>query len=243
MVPTELGKQLYVQIIASIENLEQVETGFNRLTYHKQATLKIGSPKEFFQRVLVSKLYKSSSKLWIQFGLTTDLMQELEQGQLNFVIATHKTKESENVVYEAILKETFIIIGSANLDIADFKKAINQNDKKEIEHWLLQQNWLSYGSNLAFIRRFWLQNFLKRPRINPKIIIPDLYHIALAVAEGNGISIVSDYLVKDLLETKVIFNLWSGAEPTTNILYLAYDKTKVSVAQVAEMKMMINDVS
>lgn len=243
MVPTELGKQLYTQVIGSVENLESLEYTFKKSALHKHAIIKLGTPKEFFHAVLTSSIARADSKISISFGLTKELMQDMEKGIIDFVIATHKTIENKHIIYEPILKETFVIVGNAGLDLTSFHKSLKASDYGGVEKWLMEQDWFAYSSDLAFIRRFWLKNFHKRPLVNPKFILPDLNSIAKSISKGTGVGIISDYLLSDYLKQGTVVKIWEGTVLTSNTLYLAYDKSKVSPQKIAEIKALIPKLS
>ncbi|MBB5634384.1 DNA-binding transcriptional LysR family regulator [Pedobacter cryoconitis] len=236
MVPTELGKKLYIQVVGSVENLSLVETSFRRKALNNRPVIKLGSPLEFFFSQITPQLENISSQLHVSFGVAKDLMQQLAEGKLDLVIASQKTIESKHILYEPILTENFIIIGNKNIDLQDFRQHLENQDLNAIEKWLINQEWYAYSNDLVFIRRFWLKNFNKRPIILPKYIIPNLSVIIKSIAEGGGISIVSDYLAQEFINQEKITVIWDGAAQTSNTIYLAYDKSKISIEKVEEIK-------
>ncbi|MCK7555608.1 LysR family transcriptional regulator [Chitinophaga sedimenti] len=243
MVPTELGKQLYAQIIGSVESLEKTEYAFTKNLLQKKTVIRIGVPKEFFHAVLAPKLAKATSKIDVQFGSNKELMQEMEKGNLDFVIATQRTNEDKQTIYESILEENFVIVGSANIKTATFKRYLKAGDLERAEKWLLEQDWYAYSNNLTFIRKFWLTNFRKRPLVNPKYVIPDLNTITHAISNGNGISIISDCLLKDYIANKTVKVVWEGDEPATNTLYLAYNKSQTVARKIDEIKGLLKNIA
>lgn len=240
MIPTELGKQLYTQVIAGVEILTSTEQTFRKNALNNQLTIKLGSPLEFFYTKLSPLLENIPFQLNLTFGLATDLVQQLSEGKLDFVIASQKSLESKHIVYEPVLTENFIVVGSPDVDLRDFNKYSEDNDIAAVEQWLISQKWYAYGSDLAFIRRFWLANFSKRPKIVPQYIIPDLNVILQSISKGSkGISIVSDYLAEEFIKDKKAIVIWKGIAESSNTLYLAYDKGKVSAQKIKEMNTLI----
>jgi DNA-binding transcriptional LysR family regulator len=239
MVPTEYGKLFYTQIIGAVEKLEDVETDFRHAVLDKQHAITcVGAPREYFDTVLSPRLSRIDLPLAVKFGTTKELMPKLSKGELKFVFATHKMEEN-NIVYEPALHETFHLIGSPGLDITELKRFIARKEMDKAEHWLCTQNWFAYNSDLMIIRRFWLKNFRKRPTIKPRFIIPDFDSIINAIYHGNGVTIASAYLVKNMLKTKALKELWKGNTPTTNTIYLAYDASKVTTNEVQQMKSLL----
>lgn len=231
MVPTDYGKLFYTQIIEALERLEHVEAEF-RYTRSSDIPLTcIGAPKEFFYSVLAPRISTAPANLVFEFGLTKDLMQKLGKGKLYFVIATHCTDEKD-IIYEPILQENFLLVGHPDFDTKTLHNYIAERDMDKAERFLCEQDWYAYSSDLAIIRRFWLENFRKRPTIKPRFIIPDFNSIIKGISRGTGITIASDYLVKDLIKQKQLKKIWKGNNPTPNTIYLTYNKNNVTTQQI-----------
>jgi len=247
LVPTDYGKLFYTQIVESIEKLEEVETDF-RVVCDKSLLpiLRIGTVKEFFQSVLVKYLDNVPASLMISFGLTKDLIPRLLKGEIDFVIATQKV-EGKNLIYEPMVKEEFVIVGSSSIDTSPFNNFLKRKDWELVENWLLNQTWYAYSSDLAMIRRFWLNNFKKRPAIKPRFTIPDMHVILAAMDKSQGLTITADYLIKELLVENKLKLIWRGEVPMVNTLFLVYDQTKVTTEQIKLARMLainwINPIS
>lgn len=231
MVPTDYGKLFYTQIIESVEKLEHVEAEFRYTRSSNIPLTCIGAPKEFFYTVLASRIGKAPANLVFEFGLTKELMQKLDKGKLYFVIATHCSDE-KNIVYEPIAYEKFLLVAHKSLDTKDFEKYLADHETDKAERWLCEQNWYAYSSDLTIIRRFWLENFKKRPTIKPRSIIPDFNSIVKAIACGTGITVAADYLVSELIKQKQLKEVWKGIAPTQNTIYLTYNKNNVTTEQI-----------
>lgn len=238
LVPTDYGKLFYTQIVESIEKLEEVETDFKVICNKSLLPiLRIGTVKEFFQDVLVRYLDNVLASLIISFGLTKDLIPRLSKGEIDFVIATQKV-EGKNLTYEPIVKEEFVIVGSSSIDTNAFNKFLKKKDWELVEEWLLNQTWFAYSSDLAMIRRFWLNNFKKRPAIKPRFTIPDMHVILAAMEKSQALTITADYLIKELLLENKLKLIWRGEVPMENTLFLAYDQTKVTTEQIRLARML-----
>lgn len=232
LVPTDYGKLFYTQIVESIEKLEEVETDFKVICNKALLPiLRIGTVKEFFQDVLIRYLDNIPASLIVSFGLTKDLIPRLSKGEIDFVIATQKV-EGKNLTYEPMVKEEFVIVGSSSIDTKFFNKVLKKQDWELVEEWLLIQTWYAYSSDLAMIRRFWLNNFKKRPAIKPRFTIPDMHVILAAMDKSQGLTITADYLIKELLLENKLKLIWRGEVPMENTLFLAYDQTKVTTEQI-----------
>lgn len=238
LVPTDYGKLFYTQIVESIEKLEEVETDFKVICNKTLLPIiRIGTVKEFFQSVLVSYLDNVPASLMISFGLTKDLIPRLTKGEIDFVIATQKV-EGKNLTYEPMVKEEFVIVGSPSIDTSALNNLLKKKDWELVEEWLLNQTWYAYSSDLAMIRRFWLNNFRKRPAIKPRFTIPDMHVILAAMDNSQGLTITADYLIKELLLENKLKLIWRGEVATDNTLFLVYDQAKVTTEQIRLARML-----
>lgn len=232
MVPTAYGKLFYTQIIASVEKLEHVETDFRHISMQKEYVMTcLGAPREFFESQMATRLCKMDVNLHVEFGISKELLKKCVKGDLMFVISTQKPDDVP-LTFEPCFEECFHLVGSPGLHAAPFKKLVAQKKWEEAEAWLCEQQWFSYNSELMIIRRFWLNNFGKRPPVKPRFIIPDYASILRAVSAGKGLTVVSDYLAKELIKTRQLQDLWPGNATMKNTFYLAYDKQHADEAQV-----------
>lgn len=239
LVPTDHGKLFYTQLVEPLEKLENLEVSFTALCMRQQLpTIRLGTVKELFHSVSLKRLTNLSTDLTVSFGITKDLLTKLSDGDLDFVVATQQA-DRKDILFEPIFTESFVIAGNPSLDISSFQMPVKKKDWNKAEEWLLQQTWFAYSADLAIIRRFWLVNFQKRPAIKPRFIIPDMNTILQAISEYGGLTIAADYLVKDLKKTGKIIEVWKGSAPTTNTIYLAYNKTRTTMKQVELVKSLL----
>lgn len=237
--PTEYGKMLYAQIVDSVENLERVEVEFRKSALSRQKRLRIGSPIEYANNILLDRLGKCDSDVNLQFGLPGALIENLLNKNLDFVIATKKV-ESNTVVYEPLVEENFMIIAYAGHDSRELEKHISEQDMRGVEEWLLNQQWIAYDNKLSIIRRFWLENFGKRPLIKPRYIIPDINMMIRAVHLNYGITVTSDLLAGESLTQQQLKILWKGNEKARNQLWLAYNPLNADENQIREMRQILD---
>ncbi|WP_046246530.1 LysR family transcriptional regulator [Hymenobacter terrenus] len=220
IVPTEPGNLLYAQLVEPLEKLEAVERNFKKSALRAKPTLHIGVPHEFFSHRLGPRLHALDFQVNVTFGLTENLLAALEKGELHWVVATQKPSKYD-VVFEELLTETLLLVAGPALDAAPLNAALAAHDLPAAEAWLLAQSWYAYGNNLALIRRFWRENFGKRPALVPQLVIPDLNAILGALTAGAGVSLVPHYLCADVLRQQRLQQLWPAAVPATNKIYVA----------------------
>ena len=254
MLPTQRGKELYSQVIQSLERLAQVSEDLRSVDKRQiqQPLIRLGTPREYFLDIALNQLAELPFRFWIQFGVTGDLIASLEQGELDLIIATQRTA-SRQLEFHKLAEENFVLVCATqqrNLLVASLmgqmiadgeaqesfrsqseleassssESLMEQPNLKSIEKWLTTQKWISYGLELPIIRRFWQITFKNRPEFQPALVIPDLHSIGKAVELGYGISLLPDYLCADGLKQARLQILWQAPKPTINELWLAYRK-------------------
>ncbi|MBM7705038.1 LysR family transcriptional regulator [Metabacillus iocasae] len=214
MIPTDKGKELYARIVPLIENLETMTL---EITHAASPTIlapiiRLGSAGEYFTKRALSRVHDLEVRFSVQFGITSALIESLQNDQLDLAIATQKL-HLPGIEYTKIEEETFVIV-------VPFDAEVNVGEHS-VEEWLNEQRWISYGLELPIIRRIWKEHFQKRPKIRPYHVMSDLRTILEAIEYGMGMSILPTYLIQESLQqqkVKVIFPDLTF----TNELYAAY---------------------
>ncbi|MBK5721945.1 LysR family transcriptional regulator [Dysgonomonas sp. Marseille-P4677] len=240
MMPTEYGKQLYTQIVESIDNLERVETEFKRTVLNKAPSIRLGTPAELFNNYLAEHIGKEKDlHLTVEYGLADQLTEKLVSNNLDISIITRQNKSADNLTYEPLFTESFMIVCNTNTETKEFNDLIASKDYTEAEKWLKRQKWFAYTSDLVLIRRFWRENFKKRPILKLHATIPDNDAILKAVENSDGLAVSSDLIAGKALENNRVKILWRGSAVATNTLYLAYNKDKIQPLYVEKVRTFI----
>jgi DNA-binding transcriptional LysR family regulator len=203
-----------------------------RMNRTKCAHVRIGAPAEFFSCRALDVLDTENMRYEVTFGLTRELLEQLQKRDLDCVIAT-KQYDIPGIQYTTWESETFVIVGAAHMNVS--------LDVCE-QTWLEQQRWISYGRELPIIRRIWKQHFHTRAVIEAAHIIPDLRGILKAVELGMGISVLPTYIAKEWIEAgrcQVLFPHVS----CTNALYFAYREEDSEVFAIQNIKKSIAKLS
>ncbi|WP_145946954.1 LysR family transcriptional regulator [Paenibacillus sp. Y412MC10] len=214
MIPTEKGKELYTQVVPLIEALEETSQKFKMDTSLTVPMVKIGTAHEYFRENLAPHLEKFPFRITATFGIASDILELLIEEKLDMII-TSKKIPSPGIEYIHYVQEEFVLVAPYNFEEIDFE------DSERFEAWLCSQDWISYGSDLPIIRRFWREHFKKRPHMQIKHVLPDLHSILAAIEHGSGISALPMYMLKKSLHNhnvKILFPRFN----VTNELYLAY---------------------
>lgn len=220
MIPTDLGKELYTRLVQPLETLELITDDLISLHQNEQPILRLGTPYEFFSYFILESIDRFPFQLRIQFGSTDQLLHELANENLDLVLSTQMFS-THGIIFEPVYREEFWLVASPHhpLPASSF-------DADQIEQWLIKQKWISYGTDLPIIRRFWLLSFSKRPPIRPYFVIPNLIAIAQAVELGKGLSLLPDYLCIQRHQKGKLIKIWDPPKPVTNQLWLVAPKRK-----------------
>lgn len=220
MLPTERGKALYTQTAQAVETLEQVSQRLRRRPQETRPLIRLGTPREYFAEVALARLAAMHLSIQVQFGTARTLLDTLQRDDLDLVIATERIN-LRAIEYRKLAEEHFILVCSAQMQ-PPIVQPETAEQRATLAGWLLKQAWLSYGSDLPIIRRFWRQLLTQRPAIEPVLVIPDLVVIAKAVTLGYGVSVLPDYLCAQAIRDGLLRAIWTPAPAVTNDLWLAY---------------------
>jgi len=222
MIPTEDGKFLYEYIIESLKKLEIAEQHFKKTTQEKNPSLNIGMCSEMFQLIIEPKIPKLDFDLVARFGAHTDLIKDLNNGILDLVITPKKQNEKKSLVeYIPFSKERIVLIAGNKTNVAKIQKHINSKNLNKLEEELLQNVWYSSSNEMEHFRRFWFENFNKKPAFKPNYILPNITSIIRCLNNGNGLALVPDFLCREQILRNEINLVWEGKVKTENTLYFA----------------------
>ncbi|MDW7694568.1 LysR family transcriptional regulator [Flammeovirgaceae bacterium SG7u.111] len=222
MIPTEDGKFLYEYIIESLKKLEIAEQHFKKTTQEKNPSLNIGMCSEMFQLIIEPEIPKLDFDLVARFGAHTDLIKDLNNGILDLVITPKKQNEKKSLVeYIPFSKERIVLIAGNKTNITKIQKHIKSKNLSKLEDELLQNVWYSSSNEMEHFRRFWFENFNKKPAFKPNYILPNITSIIRCLNNGNGLALVPDFLCQEQILRNEINLVWEGKVKTENTLYFA----------------------
>ncbi len=222
MIPTEDGKFLYEYIIESLKKLEIAEQHFKKTTQEKNPSLNIGMCSEMFQLIIEPEIPKLDFDLVARFGAHTDLIKDLNNGILDLVITPKKQNEKKSLVeYIPFSKERIVLIAGNKTNITKIQQHLKSNNLNKLEEELLQNVWYSSSNEMEHFRRFWFENFNKKPAFKPNYILPNITSLIRCLNNGNGLALVPDFLCREQILRNEINLVWEGKIKTENTLYFA----------------------
>lgn len=222
MIPTEAGKQLYSRMAPAVDGLETLTQSLKTPLMSERAVLRVGAPAEYFGEAALARLSEAPLRLLVEPGDTETLIAALSQGKLDLVIATQHLSSKE-LDYKKIDTEEFCLVAPAQFELP---RPFNKSSKpeRELEDFLLKQEWVSYSADLPIIRRFWHIAFHRRPAIEPRLTVPNLLLVRKAVELGMGLSVLPRYLCEEAIGENRIKVLWQPETSMRNDLWIATRK-------------------
>ena len=222
MIPTEDGKYLYEYIFESLNNLEIAEQHFKKTTQEKNPSLHIGMCSETFQLIIEPEIPKLSFDLEARFGAHQELIKDLNNGILDLVITPQKKSDKKSLVnYTPFSTERIVLIAGVKTETTKINEYISSKNWKSLENELQHKVWYSASNEMEHFRRFWFENFNKRPAFKPNYILPSINSIIRCLSNENGFALVPDFLCQNAVNNKEIKLVWGGKVKTENTLYFA----------------------
>ncbi len=235
MVPTERGKVLYNFILDSLTQLETAEELFHRSNNTDRATISIGMCFETFQFTLEKHIPSLPFNVIIKFGEYRQMQHDLDNGILDLIIAPHKG-DQKNLEYQPFSKETIVLVSGSKLDARPFFSFMKKNKKAEGENWLKHQIWYSTAADMEHLKRFWQLNFNHHLDFKPNYIVPNISSIVRCLSEGEGLTVIPDFLCKEEIKSGRLKLIWQGDPVIENIMYFGTRKKTMYTGEINRIK-------
>ncbi len=219
--PTQYAKLLNNLIIEALDRLENVENGFRAKAFDANKLISIGISQHLFSS-LGSALVPKFDFINFSFQENETLFELVDDKKLDFAIVTKKY-DTFDTVQKKIGEIKQVLVGSNDINASDLKAKIKTKDLDLIEHWLNEQKWFSYESNIPHIKLFWLHVFnKKRPSMVPNFIIPSEYEMIEVLSKNSGIAVVWDINARNYIAENKLQLLWnSNKMPKTEVFLLS----------------------
>jgi DNA-binding transcriptional LysR family regulator len=233
MMPTEQGKALYGRVAPVMDELETMSSGLRDSATTETPLIRLGTPLDYFHEIGLTKLRGAAMRLQVELGDTEQMLNELNRGRLDAVIATQHI-QSAGIDYTKIDQEEFCLVASPGVSSpANIFKT--RDSLKKIEAALQALPWLSYSIELPIIRRFWRVAFKRRPLLEPVMIVPSLLLIRQAVEQGWGVSVLPRYICDKALQEKKLKILWTPKDHVLNDLWIATRKIDRNKGEIVQL--------
>jgi len=235
MVATEKGKIMYNYILEAVIKLQEAEQHFHKTTDQGVPTISIGMCFETFQFTLEPYLPTLKFNVIIKFGDYPQMLSDLDNGILDLIITPQKG-DYRNLMYKPFFKEKIVLVAGADTDTSALDALLKDKEFGAAQSWLKQQTWYGTTGDMEHLRRFWHENFGKRPDFKPNYIVPNMSSIIRCLSVGNGFAIIPDFLSKKELESGRIKIVWEGERMIENTLYFGTRSKTTLTAEIGQIE-------
>ena len=240
MVPTEKGKILYNYILDPLEKMESAEQHFHKRAQEQRATISVGMCFETFQYTLEEHIASLPFNLIISFGEYPKMQHDLDNGLLDLIITPQKGNQ-QNLEYQPFSKERIVLIAGNKTDTSEVAALLAAGKTAEVADILKQQLWYSTTADMDHLKNFWLKHFGEHPDFSPNYIVPNISSIIRCLSDGDGYSVVPDFLCSEALASGKIKMIWEGRSPLENTLYFGTRKKTMYQKEIMQLeKLLVN---
>lgn len=240
MIPTEKGKILYNFILEPTRKLETAEQHFHRRTQSERATISLGMCFENFQHTLEEYIPKLNFNLIIKFGQYPQMQQDLDNGLLDMIVTPHLGHQ-KGIHYQPFSRERIVLIAGNDTDISALTPLFKNGDMAAACNFLKQELWYSTAGDMEHLKNFWIRNFNEHPDFSPNFIVPNITSIIRCLSNGDGFSIVPDFLCSEAIQSGKIKLVWEGAPPLENILYFGTREKTIYQNELRQLKKLFEE--
>lgn len=240
MTPTEKGKSLYNFILEPIDKLEKGESLFHKSSKDERNTISVGMCFETFQFTLEKYISSLPFNLILKFGGCSEMLNDLEKGLLDLIISPHMGS-IKNIEYKAFSNERIVLICGGKTDTSHFKKLLKNHSFSEMEKWLKEQIWYNTSADTEHMKRFWKTNFKSHLDFKPNYIVPNICSIIRCLSDGEGFSIIPDFLCRKEIASGKVKLLWEGESPIENTIYFAKRKKTIYQKEIEQLQKILEN--
>lgn len=236
MKPTEMAIILYNYISEPLQKLENTEKYFQRKKSERK-TLSIGMCSEVFQYFIEENIEKLNFDIIAHFGEYPQMLKELEDGILDFVITPEKNNNL-NIEYKSFFEETVYVVANKDYDTTEIEDLINKQNWDQLERILINKIWYGAENTLNFAKRFFSLNFESKNILKFNYIVPNIISILRCIKSNKGLALIPDFLCNNALQNNEIKFIWKGRKDLTNTFYFAKRNDtdfKLEIHQIEEI--------
>ncbi len=235
MVPTERGKVLYNFVVEPLLKLETAEQLFHKSSKTDRATISVGMCFETFQYTLEQHISKLPFNVIIKFGEYPQMQHDLDKGILDLIITPQKGTQ-KNLDYKPFSKERIVLVCGSQTRTEEAESLIHNKDIPGLRAFLQQQIWYSTAADMEHLKKFWRTNFNEHPGFKPNYIVPNISSIVRCLSDGEGFSIIPDFLCSEAIGEGKVKLVWEGEPVIENTLYFGIRKKTMYTGEIDKIK-------
>jgi DNA-binding transcriptional LysR family regulator len=231
VVPTDRAVMLYDYLIDALTKLEELEKKLHSKSKVERATVSIGMCFTTFQGILEEHICDLPFNLISRFGECAEILADLESGAIDFVITSERSP-NVNLMFVPFATERMILVAGSHTDTTELEKLIVVDNRPEIGSWLSKQRWFATAVDMAKLKQFWQNSFNEAPTFSPDFILPHYSSIIYCLTNGDGFTVIPDYLCSNQLLNKSLKPVWPNMTPIENTLYFGKRKKPVFPGEI-----------
>lgn len=238
ILPTEFGKFLYTQIIASVEGLEGVEKSFSKNSANRCPSIVVGCRHDLFEKIILPQLPDLKMAVTVHFGAPVFLAEALEKGKIDLLVGTDKYNNYPHV-FSKLQNEELVLVASNNVVIPEEIMKSTKEDRRLLK-WLKDQNWFAFDNELSFTVKYWEHNFNKRPQVTAAIVFSSFSGIIATMKRMNGLCIMPLNGCEEALQNNEIKLILPHLNVKENQLFCSHKTSGENLYEIRLFKEKIN---
>lgn len=215
--PTSAAAELYRSVAPSLDVLESKMNSL-RLGHVGGGVIHIVGPPDFIHFQLAHQLLpliQEGYKLRISIGNKAKIYELLATGSVDFAI-TASLPDEQSHGYVHLLTERMLLVYAP-----EYLKQLGRNPTGA---QLKGVPLVAYDEDLPLIRTLWASTFEESLPIQAALTIPDFRMITKVVAQGQGWTVLPDFICADLIEAGQLVSPTKFDGAPLNNLYLVWNK-------------------
>ncbi len=225
---TPVADELARTISQPLDVIESTITQIKSRSTSVEGTVHIVGPGEFTQYAaahVMATLLSMNIRLRLQTGGRQFVVEQLEAGQADLAIMA-SAYQAPSMVSDRIAEETLIPVASPDW------AARYWAESDGIEQ-LLDKPVIAYDEHLPLIDRYFQETIGRRCQQTAIATVPDLRIILRFLIEGQGYSVLPDYMCFEPIAKQQLVQLACSHRPPVNHLYLVTPKINLRHPRIA----------
>jgi len=236
LVPTVIAHDLAQAIAPHIDGIEDGFRAVQASTTSIAGTIHIAGPGEYLSAKVIPQLAGLTAegiRVRLHPGGRERIYTLLQEGIVDLAI-TASQPDSRALDYQVIDRETLVLVAAPTWiqqTLGDVFATDSLMDNAVTQ--LMGQSLIAYDDELSLIRQYFDQVFQENLKVQAAVTVSDLRMVRSLVVNGQGYSVLPQYLCESALQSGELTALYRPSVPPTNSLYLVWNRDQLSHPCVA----------
>lgn len=229
--PTPMADDLARTLASPLDTIESALASTKSRSSLITGTVHISGPGEFVQ-FLASKAMVGLSQLGINLRIHTGgrdfVIDQIESNKTDLAILAHDYR-SKSVDRKVIYTESLIPVATPDWASRNLVKPHSPEQ-------FLDKPVIAYSEGLALIDLYFEKQCCQKCSTKATITVPDLRIVKEFVLNGEGYSVLPNYMCREELKTGTLINLYDHKANPENNIYLVWPKINLRDPRVVFVK-------